>query len=121
MRIIAIPDDGVVRIPIMDGKSTVGERRIDLSNYPTVQPGWISVNDVVGKLFSHNEIVALWRLKKVDNVHYLLWRGMAWDIPREYQSMPFVKVFGTIPESIMQADTINIEIDVSEPTKEGRA
>lgn len=36
MRLIEIPDDGIVRIPIMDGESTVGERRIDLSNFPTV-------------------------------------------------------------------------------------
>lgn len=36
MRLIEIPDDGIVRIPIMDGESTVGEHRIDLSDYPAV-------------------------------------------------------------------------------------
>ena len=47
MRLIEIPDDGIVRIPIVDGESTVGERRIDLSDFPTAlpEPGWISVKD----------------------------------------------------------------------------
>lgn len=36
MRLIEIPDDGIVCTPIMDGESIVGERRIDLSDYPTV-------------------------------------------------------------------------------------
>lgn len=35
-RLIEIPADGIIRIPIMDGNSTVGERIIDLSNLPTV-------------------------------------------------------------------------------------
>ena len=36
MRLIEIPDDGIIRIPIMRGEDTVGERRIDLSYLPTV-------------------------------------------------------------------------------------
>ena len=36
MRLIEIPDDGIVRTPIMDGESIVGERRINLSDFPTV-------------------------------------------------------------------------------------
>ena len=36
MRLIEIPDDGFIRVPIMSGKDTVGERRIDLSDFPTV-------------------------------------------------------------------------------------
>ena len=35
-RLIEIPTDGVVCIPIMYGDTTVGERRIDLRHYPTV-------------------------------------------------------------------------------------
>lgn len=37
MRLIKIPDDGIVRIPIMDGDTTIGERRFDLSFLPTVE------------------------------------------------------------------------------------
>ena len=37
MRLIEIPDDGIVRIPIMSGEDTVGERRIDLSHMPTIE------------------------------------------------------------------------------------
>lgn len=37
MRLIEIPDDGIVRIPIMSGEDTVGERHIDLSHMPTIE------------------------------------------------------------------------------------
>jgi hypothetical protein len=37
MRLIEIPDDGIVRIPIMSGEDTVGEKRIDLSHIPTIE------------------------------------------------------------------------------------
>lgn len=36
MRLIEIPEDGIIRIPIMNGDNTVGEKRIDLSHLPTV-------------------------------------------------------------------------------------
>ena len=35
-RLIEIPADGIIRVPIMQGDSTVGERRIDLSDIPVV-------------------------------------------------------------------------------------
>lgn len=35
-RLIEIPSDGIVRIPINSGQDTVGEKRIDLSHFPTV-------------------------------------------------------------------------------------
>ena len=35
-RLIEIPADGVISIPIMFGDTAVGEKRIDLSHYPTV-------------------------------------------------------------------------------------
>jgi hypothetical protein len=35
-RLIEIPDDGIIKISIMQGNSTVGERIIDLSHFPTV-------------------------------------------------------------------------------------
>ena len=34
-RLIETPADGIIRIPIMKGDTTVGERRIDLSFLPT--------------------------------------------------------------------------------------
>lgn len=75
----------------------------------------VSVNDVVDKLFSHNEIISLWRKVK-DEVSYRkrIWYGMAWDIPEELKNCKFVKIFGTIPESIAHADIINIEVALSE-------
>lgn len=75
----------------------------------------VSVNDVVDKLFSHNEIISLWRKVK-DEVSYRkrIWYGMVWDIPEELKNCKFVKIFGTIPESIAHADIINIEVALSE-------
>lgn len=37
MRIVEIPDDGIVRSPIMNGEDTVGEMRVDLSYLPTLK------------------------------------------------------------------------------------
>lgn len=70
------------------------------------------LHETVDKFFSHNEVVALWKEEKGEiSYHKLLWRGMAWDIPKEYKTCKFVKIFGTIPESITEADTINIEVE----------
>ena len=75
-----------------------------------------SVNYVVDKLFSHNEIISLWRETKENGLsfHKRIWYGMAWDIPEELKNCKFVKIFGTIPESIAHADIINIEVVLSE-------
>ena len=70
----------------------------------------LTVGDMIDKWFSHNETVAIWHDKKGENCHYLLWEGMGWDIPNEFKELSFIKFFGTIPESIMDADTINIEV-----------
>ena len=74
------------------------------------------VKDLIDTIFSHNEIIAIWENREDDGncFHYLLWRGMAWDLkekqPNLYNSR-FQRIFGTIPQSITQADTINILID----------
>lgn len=79
-----------------------------IANGVTISP--LTVGDMVDKWFSHNETVAIWHDKKGENCHYLLWKGMGWDIPNEFKELSFIKFFGTIPESIMDADTINIEV-----------
>lgn len=79
----------------------------------------IAVNDVVDKLFSHNELISLWReVKEETTYHKRIWYGMAWDIPDELKGCKFVKIFGTIPESIAHADIINIEIVLSKEAEE---
>lgn len=37
MRLIEIPDDGIIHIPIMDGDRTIGHKHIDLSDMPTIE------------------------------------------------------------------------------------
>lgn len=74
----------------------------------------VAVSDVVDKLFSHNETISLWReVKEETTYHKRIWYGMAWDIPDGLKECTFVKIFGTIPESIVHADIINIEVVLS--------
>lgn len=68
------------------------------------------VGDTVDRMFSHNEIIALWEEHKQEEASpkYLLWKGMAHALPPEYKGRIFARVFGTVPESIVDADTVNI-------------
>ena len=70
------------------------------------------VKDLIDTIISHNEIVAIWerRKNKEGRYHVLLWKGMAWDIPKEYLDRTFLKIFGTIPEKISLSDTVNIAV-----------
>lgn len=76
----------------------------------------VTVNDVVDKLFSHNELISLWKVEEdgLEWFHKRIWHGMAWNIPKELKQCQFVKIFGTIPESIVNADIINVEVLLSE-------
>lgn len=67
------------------------------------------------KFIGNNEIVALW-FETDQNSRVLYWRGSAWKIPKECRKWKVSRVYGTIPESICQADTINIIIK-HEPIK----
>lgn len=82
---------------------------------------WIpcEVKDIIDTIISHNEIVALWVEEQTEDVRYdkQIWRGMAWDVPKVYKECKFIKIFGTVPESIVEADTINIRIELSEEAK----
>ena len=70
------------------------------------------VKDLKDTIISHNEVVGIWerRKNKEGRYHALLWKGMAWDIPEEYLDRTFLKIFGTVPESIAEADTVNISV-----------
>lgn len=70
------------------------------------------VKNLIDRVIGHNEIVAIWerRKNKEGRYHILLWRGMAWNIPEEYLNRTFLKIFGTVPESISNADSVNIAV-----------
>lgn len=70
------------------------------------------VKDLIDKVIGHNEIVAIWERRKGEEGRYsvLLWQGMAWDIPEEYLARTFLKIFGTVPDNITKADTVNIAV-----------
>lgn len=69
----------------------------------------ISIRNAIDTIFSHNEIIAIWKTG-VDHYYYLLWRGEAWRIPDKYKNVTEWKIFGTVAESIYTSDTINIAI-----------
>lgn len=80
------------------------------------------VEDIIDKLFSHNERVSLWvSVKEKITYHQLIYSGMAWDIPEVFKSCYFVKIFGTIPEKITQADIINIEVVLTKEAEQAIA
>ena len=56
MRLIEIPDDGIIRIPIMEGETTVGERRIDLSHIPTIEIEQVKHGRWVKDIYEWNEV-----------------------------------------------------------------
>ena len=72
----------------------------------------MKVRDIIGPIISHNEIVSIWEVVNSEDgcYHQQLWHGMAHQIPTEYLVKPFSRIFGTIPETISKADTINIEV-----------
>ena len=69
----------------------------------------MKIRNAIGKLFGSNEIIALW-VKTNKWYRALLWRGSAWKLPSEYKKLKIQRFFGTIPETICKADTINILI-----------
>ena len=69
----------------------------------------MKIKKALNKLFSHNEIIALW-CETNKGFKVLLWRGEAWKLSEEYKNLRISRIFGTIPETITQADTINILI-----------
>jgi len=69
----------------------------------------MKLSKAIDVIFSHNEIIAVWE-KINEREHEMKWRGMAWDLPEKYKNIKNWKIFGVIPESIDEADTINIKV-----------
>lgn len=69
------------------------------------------VGDVNDTIIPHNSIVAIWREIDDYGTSELLWTGMAWEIPSKYKGLKFKRIFGTVPETIVKADAINILAD----------
>lgn len=84
------------------------------------------VADLIDVIISHNERVGIWvEYRNGDESGCaLLWKGMAHELPRQHLNSRFVRIFGLIPETIMDADIINIIVEIptpmttSEPTTE---
>lgn len=69
------------------------------------------VKDLIDNIISHNEVVSVWKpLSKQSSEE--IWHGMAHAIPSHVANLTFKRIFGTIPEHITQADTINILVQV---------
>lgn len=70
------------------------------------------LGDIIGRIISHNEVVTLIFETEVSSFRGLqhFWHGAAWNIPKEYLELPFVKIHGVVPDKITEADTIWIEV-----------
>lgn len=77
------------------------------------------VKDLVGKMFSHNEIISLW-VNITPESDERIWRGEAWRIPEEYKNVVVKRIFSVIPETIWEAGTINILLADKAKCKSGR-
>ena len=75
------------------------------------------VADLIDVIFSHNERVGIWvEYRNGDESGCaLLWKGMAHELPRQHLNSRFVRIFGMIPETIMDADIINIIVEIPAP------
>ena len=69
------------------------------------------LKNVIDVIFSHNEIVTL-MCDGVDKngtrccLHF--WHGMAWNIPKEYLELQFVKIHGVVSD---KPDTLYVEVN----------
>lgn len=116
-------------VAVIKDKNKLKDAMQKLANYEDLEEQGLllklpmSIESTVDKLFSHNEIISLWRKVKENGVSCSkrIWYGMAWDIPEELKKCTFVKIFGTIPESIVHADIINIEVVSSEEAEKALA
>ena len=70
------------------------------------------LGDIIDRIISHNETVTLMFETEVSSCRGLqhFWHGAAWNIPKEYLELPFVKIHGVVPDKITEADTIWIEV-----------
>ena len=70
------------------------------------------LGDIIDRIIFHNETVTLTFETEVSSFRGLqhFWHGAAWNIPKEYLELPFVKIHGVVPDKITEADTIWIEV-----------
>lgn len=108
--------DNAVSKMLENWKKSVNEDKQSSNNKRKIITFPCHVKDLVDVIFSHNEIVALWSNEDPwgedtdKNHYYKQWKGMGWEIPERFTNREVIRIFGCIPESISDADTINILI-----------
>lgn len=70
----------------------------------------ITIEECIDVIFSHNEIVSIWKPCSDENASVREWRGMAHEIPDKYLNCTDWKIFGTISENISESSDINIRV-----------
>lgn len=68
------------------------------------------VEDIINNIIDDNEEISLW-VKSNQITYKKIWNGMAYEIPEEYKKKTFLKIFGTFPQTIIEADVINILVE----------
>lgn len=69
------------------------------------------VGTAINKLFSQDEIIALWCVNSINKQQsYLLWHGVAKTIPEKYAKRQLLFFKGVLPESRFDAVTLNLQV-----------
>ncbi len=89
------------------------QQYVDWQPAADVEPVVRDVSGLIDVIFSHNSIIALYEEHPEEEGRpmYEVWRGMAHELPKQYKQRKFVRIFGSIPQSIVCADTINILVE----------
>ncbi len=73
----------------------------------------IEIGTLLEQLIDRNERIAIWyKTDEKSGYNYTLWKGMAWDFPEEMKHLRVDKIFGSVPQSIVDADIINIRVSI---------
>ena len=86
---------------------------VSSQNYTRKEREEMKLKKAIGNIFSHNEIVGIWKMKKDEygnKCSTLVWRGMAFELPKKYLRSKNWKIFGTIPDNTSDMLLINIHI-----------
>ena len=70
----------------------------------------MKLGKAIDKIFSHNNIIAIYKDNSTDHESVMIWRGEAWRMPPMYRDERHWMIFGAVAESLWESDTINIRI-----------
>ena len=118
VNVVKINNEEEFKVETMNDLYLVGSAIDKLAEYEDAEEQGLllrlpcRLGDIIDRIISHNETVTLMFETEVSSFRGLqhFWHGAAWNIPKEYLELPFVKIHGVVPDKITEADTIWIEV-----------